>query len=124
MRENVLAKQHEDWPPVTATRSGAQRRRAARPAPEPGPTTHVAVALHRNRLGIEEPGGYFNLKMLLVRTLRRGFKTSILEVDDADVPPGSGTELFRVTVEPSDPQDYARAVRTVRRVLRSRRGLR
>jgi len=100
---------------------GGARGRAAQSESEPEPTARVSVALHRARLGIERPGGYFKLKMLLVRTLRRGFKTSILEVDDAQAPPGSETELFTVTVEPGDPQDYARAVRTVRRVLRSRR---
>jgi hypothetical protein len=120
MRDNVLAKQREGWPEATAALPGAQRGRVAQAASEPEPTARVAVALHRARLGIERPGGYFKLKMLLVRTLRRGFKTSILEVDDAEAPAGSEAELFEVTVEPGDPQDYARAVRTVRRVLRSR----
>ena len=123
MREHVLAKQRGVPPPVTAKRPGAEFGRVARAAPEPTPTARVAVALHRNRLGIEEPGGYFKLKMLLVRTLRRGFKASILEVDDAEPSPDVDAEPFKVTVEPSDPQDHARAVRTVRRVLRSRRWL-
>ena len=120
MRDNFLLRQREESPQGTATLSAARREQVARPASEPEPTARIAVALHRARLGIERPGGYFKLKILLVRTLRRGFKTSILEVDDAELPRGSETELFKVTVEPSDPQDYARAVRTVRRVLRSR----
>lgn len=123
MRDNVLARQREAGPQAAAMLSGVAHRRVTQPATKPEPTPRVVVALHRARLGIERPGGYFRLKMLLVRTLRRGFKSSILEVDDAEVPPGSETELFRVTVEPTDPQDYARAVRTVRRVLRSRRWL-
>ncbi len=124
MREHVLAKQRGTLPPVTAKRAGAERGRVARTVAEPAPTARIAIALHRACLDVGEPGGYFKLKMLLVRTLRRGFKTCILEVDDAEGPPAAGAEPFKVTVEPSDPQDHARAVRTVRRVLRSRRWLR
>lgn len=80
----------------------------------------LTVGLYRSNLGHWEQGGYFTLKMLMVRALRRGLKHAIIEVDDADGEPPADVP-FEVSLEPPDPQALARATRTIQRVIRSRR---
>jgi hypothetical protein len=80
----------------------------------------LVVGLHRENLGPWNRGGYFTLKMLMVRALRRSLKTAVIEVDDADGP-ASGDDKFEICLEPHDPKALEKATRTVKRVLRSRR---
>lgn len=81
---------------------------------------HLSVGLHRDSLGTWQQGGYFTLKILMVRALRRGHKNAIIEVDDAEGEiPADAT--FEISLEPDDPKALARATRTVNRVIRSRR---
>lgn len=78
------------------------------------------VGLYRSNLGVWSNGGYFTLKMLLARALRRNLKSAIIEVDDAaGVAPAEA--MFTISLEPADPAALARATKTVKRVLRSRR---
>lgn len=80
----------------------------------------LKVGLHRRRLNIGNSGGYFTLKMLLVRGLRRSLKTAIIEVDDAEGVADSD-ELFELALEPPDEKALGRARKVVKRVLRTRR---
>jgi len=80
----------------------------------------LSVALNREGLGTWQQGGYFTLKMLMVRALRRGLKNAIIEVDDVDGEIAVDAP-FEISLEPDDPKALARATRTVNRVIRSRR---
>jgi hypothetical protein len=80
----------------------------------------VAVQLHRGQLPVDDDPMHFRLKMALLRGLRRRFRYSLIEVDDA--PPAAGQDQpFRVEVEPvaALPAEQARAI--VARVLRRRK---
>ncbi|NHA14712.1 hypothetical protein [Thioalkalivibrio sp. XN279] len=94
----------------SAERAAASRAGVAR----------VAVQLNRAQLPVDDDPMHFRLKMALLRGLRRRFRYSLIEVDDA--PPGVGqSEPFLVEVEPAAalPVEQARAV--VARVLRRRK---
>lgn len=80
----------------------------------------LSVGLHRKHLNISHAGGYFILKMLLVRALRRSLKTAIIEVDDAD-DPATADVLFELNLDPPDSKALGRARKVVQRVLRMRR---
>src|SRR5690606_16158466 len=80
----------------------------------------LKVGLHRRRLNIGTSGGYFTLKMMLVRALRRSLKTAIIEVDDAEGPPDA-EEVYELSLDPPDPGALGRARKVVKRVLRARR---
>lgn len=80
----------------------------------------LKVGLHRGQLNIGTAGGYFTLKMMLVRALRRSLKTAIIEVDDAEGPPDA-EEVFELTLDPPDAGALGRARKVVKRVLRARR---
>lgn len=125
MRSIVLADQSE-LDPISPQRleiaslarglgTAADEDRAAEERAE-----RLTVGLHRAHLGEWERGGYFTLKMLMVRALRRGLKHAIIEVDDADGEPSTDAP-FEVALEPEDPKALARATRTIQRVIRSRR---
>ena len=80
----------------------------------------VTVQLDRAQLQVDDDPMHFRLKMALLRGLRRRFRYSLIEVDDA--PPGVGqAEAFLVEVEPAAalPAEQARAI--VARVLRRRK---
>lgn len=80
----------------------------------------LSVGLHRKHLKIGHAGGYFMLKMLLVRALRRSLKTAIIEVDDAENP-AAAEVLFELDLDPPDSKALGRARKVVQRVLRTRR---
>jgi hypothetical protein len=85
-----------------------------------GGPLRLSVGLYKQHLGTWKSGGYFTLKMLMVRALRRSLKSAVIEVDDA------GGEMpadapFEISVEPADPDALLRARKVVRRVIRSRR---
>jgi hypothetical protein len=82
--------------------------------------TRLNVGLYRGNLGVWKNGGYFTLKMLLARALRRNLKAAIIEVDDAAGEAPAET-MYTLSLEPADPAALARATKTVNRVLRSRR---
>jgi len=83
-------------------------------------TQRLIVGLYRENLGPYNRGGYFTLKMLMVRALRRSLRSAIIEVDDADGEVPADTK-FEISLEPHDPNALERATRAVNRVLRSRR---
>jgi hypothetical protein len=85
-----------------------------------GGAPRLAIGLYRRHLGIGAKSGYFTLKMMLVRTLRRSHKHAVIEVDDAEGEP-PGEQLYEISLEPADSKALARATRTVQRVLRARR---
>lgn len=87
---------------------------------EDGGAPRLIIGLYRRHLGIGVNAGYFTLKMMLVRTLRRSHKHAIIEVDDAEGEP-PGDQFFEISLEPVDSKALARATRTVQRVLRARR---
>lgn len=80
----------------------------------------LTVGLHRKHLNIGHAGGYFTLKMLLVRALRRSLKSAIIEVDDAEHPAAADV-LFELNLDPPDSRALGRARKVVQRVLRTRR---
>ena len=91
----------------------------AKPAAR-GRIARVSVNLWRARIGVEDDAMLFRLKMALLRGLRRRFRYSLLEVDDA--PPGSADDQpFIVAIEPPDPVALKQAQGVVARVLRGRR---
>jgi hypothetical protein len=79
----------------------------------------LSISIFRHSPAIPRTGDYFKLKMLLVRKLRRGFKTAVIQVDDAE---GAAPEEapFQISLEPSDSEGIERATKVVQRVLRSR----
>jgi hypothetical protein len=94
-------------------------------APSEARATHagpvrLTIGLHKERLGSWQSGGYFTLKMLMVRALRRSLKSAVIEVDDAGSEPPGDTP-FEISLEPHDLDTLLRAQKVVRRVLRSRR---
>lgn len=94
----------------SGTRAAAGRAGVAR----------VAVQLNRAQLPVDDDPMHFRLKMALLRGLRRRFRYSLIEVDDAL--PGAGQdEPFLVEIEPAAalPAEQARAI--VARVLRRRK---
>ena len=125
MRSNALAGQSELDPISPERLEIASLARGLGTTAEDGRTAdertvRLSVGLNRDSLGSWQQGGYFTLKMLMVRALRRGLKNAIIEVDDTDgeIPAGAP---FEISLEPDDPTALARATRTVTRVLRSRR---
>lgn len=80
----------------------------------------VGVQLNRAQLPVDDDPMHFRLKMALLRGLRRRFRYSLIEVDDAPVGAGQA-EPFLVEVEPAAalPAEQARAI--VARVLRRRK---
>lgn len=92
----------------------------ARPAAGRASVARVAVLLNRAQLPVDNDPMHFRLKMALLRGLRRRFRYSLIEVDDAS--PGAGeAEPFRVEIEPAAalPAEQARVI--VARVLRRRK---
>jgi hypothetical protein len=77
------------------------------------------ICIYRQCPAIPKTGDFFKLKMLLVRKLRRGFRSAVIQVDDA-----AGTDPadapFEITLEPNDPAGIERATKVIQRVLRSR----
>lgn len=88
-------------------------------ATDAGPV-RVSIGLYKAKLGSWHSGGYFTLKMLMVRALRRGLRSAVIEVDDAggEAPADSP---FEISLEPHDPEALLRAQKVVKRVIRSRR---
>jgi hypothetical protein len=125
MRSNALAGQPELDPISPERLEIASLARGLGTTADDGRTAgdravRLSVGLNRDNLGTWQQGGYFTLKMLMVRALRRGLKNAIIEVDDVDgeVP---AEAPFEISLEPDDPKALARATRTVNRVIRSRR---
>lgn len=85
-----------------------------------GGPVQLRVGLYKQHLGSWSSGGYFTLKMLMVRALRRSLKSAVIEVDDASGEMPADTP-FEISVEPADPEALLRARKVVRRVIRSRR---
>lgn len=85
-----------------------------------GGPARLSVGLYKQHLGSWSSGGYFTLKMLMVRALRRSLKSAVIEVDDASGDMSADTP-FEISVEPADPAALLRASKVVRRVIRSRR---
>jgi hypothetical protein len=85
-----------------------------------GGPLRLSVGLYKQHLGTWNSGGYFTLKMLMVRALRRSLKSAVIEVDDAGGEMLADTP-FEIHVEPADPDALLRARKVVRRVIRSRR---
>jgi hypothetical protein len=85
-----------------------------------GRIARVSVQLRRARVGVDDDAMHFRLKMALLRGLRRRFRYSLLEVDDA-APGNDGDKPFVVVVEPAEPEAVEQARGVVARVLRGRR---
>ena len=125
MRSNALAGQSELDPISPERLEIASLARGLGTTAEDGRTAderavRLSVGLNREGLGAWQQGGYFTLKMLMVRALRRGLKNAIIEVDDTDGEIRADAP-FEISLEPNDPTALARATRTVNRVIRSRR---
>jgi hypothetical protein len=80
----------------------------------------LSIGLHKESLGSWKSGGYFTLKMLMVRALRRSLKSAVIEVDDAGGTAPADTP-FEISLQPADPDALLRAQKVVKRVIRSRR---
>ena len=92
------------------TRAAAGRASVAR----------VAVQLNRAQLQVDDDPMHFRLKMALLRSLRRRFRYSMIEVDD--VAPGvDQAQPFLVEVEPDAALPAEQACAVVARVLRRRK---
>jgi hypothetical protein len=125
MRSNALAGQSELDPISPERLEIASLARGLGTTAEDGRAAdehavRLSVGLNRANLGTWQQGGYFMLKMLMVRALRRGLKNAIIEVDDVDGKAAADVP-FEISLEPDDPKALARATRTVNRVIRSRR---
>ncbi|MGD9388066.1 MAG: hypothetical protein PVI87_07545 [Gammaproteobacteria bacterium] len=89
------------------------------------PTTRAAVGsirvqLYRPLLEVDDEAMHFRLKMALLKGLRRRFRYSLIDIDDADRALPS-QQPFTIEVESDDDAAAGQARAVVERVLRWRR---
>lgn len=102
----------------------ASRLKEADLPPQPVPVkagvARVSVQLFRANIDVDDDAMHFRLKMALLRGLRRRFRYSVIDVDDAPVGAESNG-AFVVDVDPAQTATLQRASSIVARVLRWRR---
>jgi hypothetical protein len=92
--------------------------------PRKTPATRAAVSsirvqLHRPDLDVDDEAMHFRLKMALLKGLRRRFRYSLIDIDDAGEPLPAG-QPFSVEIESDDETAAQQARAVVTRVLRWR----
>lgn len=88
--------------------------------PSRAAVARVRVELCRPNLEVDNDAMHYRLKMALLKGLRRRFRYSLIDIDDALAPPAD-SRGFTLEVEPHSAEAAQAAASVVNRVLRWRR---
>lgn len=96
------------------------RAKGRKTTPSRAAVARVRVELYRPGLEVDNDAMLYRLKMALLKGLRRRFRYSLIDIDDA-APSSTKSPGFTVEVEPSSDEAAQAAESVVNRVLRWRR---